>query len=100
MSVSAVRIMGRYQGATGYERHVREFTRELVRQRVAIHLSHHPGWDPKGLPAEKREMWFEGFSNPVDARNALHFAMPHQVEPVPGLVNVNYTMFESTRIPR
>lgn len=95
----AVRVFGPFLGATGYEHHVREFVRELTGRGIAVHLTHMNQWSPEGMPPALREPWFERLSAPVDARVALHFCMPHQVKPVPGVVNVNFTMFESNRIP-
>ena len=46
------------------------------------------------LPIELRDSWFDTLDRPVGARTVLHFSTPLQVRPVPGRVNVNYTMFE------
>src|SRR5690606_15425593 len=45
-----------------------------------------------------RDPWFESLSEPVDARVKLHFSFPIHVEPDPVCTNVNFTMFEATRI--
>jgi len=46
-----------------------------------------------------RDPWFESLRRPLGARTVLQFCMPHQVVPAHGRVNVNYTMFEASRIP-
>src|SRR5947209_2860022 len=100
MPLEALRIHGPYKGMSGYEHHVREFVLELHRQGVAIQLIDLPGWNPIKLPVNQQNPWFDTLNRPVDAKVALHFMMPHHVEPVPGMVNVNSTMFEATRIPQ
>ncbi len=59
-----------------------------------------PGWSQRKLTTSQRDEWFDTLSRPVDARTMLHFTMPHQVEPASGKRNINYTMFEATRVPR
>jgi glycosyltransferase involved in cell wall biosynthesis len=72
--------------------------RALHRLGVEIELRNLDVWGSEPLPPEKADPWFETLARPVDASVYLRFAMPHQVLPEPGLVNVNYTMFEATRI--
>jgi glycosyltransferase involved in cell wall biosynthesis len=72
--------------------------RELVRQGVAVQLIDFPLWGPAKLPVSMQDPWFDTLDRPVDARVALHFCMPHQVSTIPDHVNVNYTMFEASRI--
>ncbi|HWE63011.1 MAG TPA: glycosyltransferase, partial [Chloroflexota bacterium] len=85
-------------GPSGYDHHVREFVRELHRQGAAVELRDIPEWSPTKLPAFMREPWFESLDTPSAAPIVLHFCMPHQVVAEMGRVNVNYTMFEATRI--
>ena len=97
-SISAVRVRGPFKGPSGYDHHTREFVRELHNQGVAVELIDFPHWGPARLAPHQRDPWFESLGRPVGARVALHFCMPHQVAPDPGLANVNFTMFEATRI--
>jgi glycosyltransferase involved in cell wall biosynthesis len=98
MALSALTVRGPFKGPSGYEHHVREFVSELTRQGVAVQLTDLPQWGPAKLPDSKRDPWFDTLTQPVPARVALHFCMPHQLVPVPEHVNVNYTMFEASRI--
>src|SRR5579884_4196887 len=99
MTLSSLLVRGPYHGPSGYDHHTREFVRELVRQGVAVQLVDLPDWGPDRLPPTARDPWFDTLQRPVPARVALHFTMPHQVLPHPEMANVNYTMFEATRIP-
>jgi glycosyltransferase involved in cell wall biosynthesis len=56
------------------------------------------GWSPD-LPPTGGDDLLGRHTEPVDADVAVHFMMPDRCRPVPGLPNVNYTMFEATRIP-
>jgi glycosyltransferase involved in cell wall biosynthesis len=97
--INALHVRGSYTGPTGYEHHVREFVRELHRQSVSVQLTDLPLWGPAKLPLHLRDPWFDTLDRPTGARSVLHFCMPHQVELQAGRANVNYTMFEATRIP-
>jgi glycosyltransferase involved in cell wall biosynthesis len=66
---------------------------------VAVELIDLPEWGPARLADHQREGWFETLDRPVGARVSLQFCMPHQAIRYGGLVNVNYTMFEATRVP-
>jgi glycosyltransferase involved in cell wall biosynthesis len=99
MVVNALHVRGPFKGPTGYEHHVREFVRELHRQGVRVQLTDLPLWGPAKLPPQLRDPWFDSLDRPTDAHSVLHFCMPHQVELEAGRANVNYTMFEATRIP-
>jgi glycosyltransferase involved in cell wall biosynthesis len=96
---NALRIRGPFRGPTGYDRHVRGFTRALHALGVAVQLHDEPRWGPVELPAELRDPWFETLHRPVGARTVVHFTMPPQVRATPGRIHVNYTMFEATPIP-
>lgn len=98
-SLTAVQVHGPFRGPSGYEHHVREFVRELDRQGVAVELIDLPEWGPTKLPPDLLDPWFATLTAPVGARVALHFCMPHQLKPDPRMIDVNYTMFEATRIP-
>ena len=93
-------VRGPYRGVSGHDRHVREFVRALARQGVRQQLVDIPEWGPTRLPEAYSEPWFDTLGRPVPADVMLHFCMPHQVAIHPGRLNVNYTMFEASRIPR
>lgn len=97
--ITALRVRGPFRGPSGYDHHVREFVRELVRQGVAVQLVDLPEWGPARLPDTARDPWFDQLSRPVDALITLHFSMPHQVISDGRGLDVNYTMFEATRPP-
>lgn len=97
--IAALRVRGPFRGPSGYDHHVREFVRELVRQDVAVQLVDLPEWGAARLPEQARDRWFDQLSQPVDASITLHFTMPHQVISDGHGLDVNYTMFEATRVP-
>jgi len=94
-----VHVVGPFAGATGHDRHTREFVRHLVRSGVPVQLTPLEGWSVP-LPDGVRETRFDTLRAPVDAGIALHFTMPTLCRPRAGAVNVNYTMFEADPIPR
>ncbi|MGE0133815.1 MAG: hypothetical protein AB7L91_06015 [Dehalococcoidia bacterium] len=96
---AGVRIRGPYHGQTGYDYHTREFTRALVGQGIEVALEQVGEWGPAGLPYELREPWFEHLRRPASLRANLHIAFPTQVRPALWTPDINYTMFELTRIP-
>jgi glycosyltransferase involved in cell wall biosynthesis len=98
MMSRAIKVRGPYKGASGHDHHVREFVRHLARQGIRQQLIDLPEWGPDKLPDAMRDPWFDTLSEPVDASAILHFCMPHQVKVETGLLNVNYTMFEASRI--
>jgi glycosyltransferase involved in cell wall biosynthesis len=95
----SLRVRGPFRGPSGYDHHVREFTRELVRQGIQVQLVDVPEWGATRLPANMADPWFEELLRPLDAPLTLHFTMPHQVKIDRTTLNVNYTMFEATRVP-
>jgi len=97
--LASLRVRGPFRGPSGYDHHVREFVREFVRQGVAVQLIDLPSWSPMMLPRGMRDPWFDELLRPLDAEMTLHFSMPHQVEIDRATLNVNYTMFEATRVP-
>src|SRR5262245_9222172 len=99
MAVRALTVRGPFRGSSGHDHHVREFVRGLAAMDVAVQLLDLPEWSPVKLSDGDRDPWFETLTAPVAAPVALHFCMPHQVKDVPGVLNVNYTMFEATRVP-
>ncbi len=94
-----VQIIGPVHGATGHDRHTREFTRHLVARGVPVQLTPLTGWSAP-LPPTVRESWFDEISATRDTDIALHFTMPTLCRPRPAKINVNYTMFEADRLPR
>jgi glycosyltransferase involved in cell wall biosynthesis len=98
-AVRSLAVRGPFRGASGHDRHTREFVRHLARQGVRVQLTDIPEWHPVKLPPGARDPWFDQLADPVDAAAVLHFCMPHQVRLSPGRLTVNYTMFEADRIP-
>ena len=94
-----VQVVGPFAGATGHDRHTREFVRHLVGRGVPVQLTSLEGWSVP-LPDGVRDTRFDALRAPVDAEVVVHFTMPTLCRPVPGRINVNYTMFEADRIPR
>ena len=96
--VRALTVRGPFRGGTGYDYHTRSFVRELVRLGVRVQLEELPRWS-RPLPRDLHDPFFESLAAPVDSSILLQFVMPHQVVERPGMRAVNYTMFETTRIP-
>ena len=96
--LKALEIRGPFRGTSGYDHHVRAFVRELWARGIAIQLADLPNWSAAKLPVELQDPWFERLNQPVGADIVVHFSMPHQVIVEPGKFNVNFTMFEATRV--
>ena len=92
-------VRGPFRGPTGHDHHVREFVRSFVAHGRRVQLIDVPEWSPARLPPHLVDPWFETLAAPVVSRTALHFCMPPQVAPGWGRLDVNYTMFEASRIP-
>jgi glycosyltransferase involved in cell wall biosynthesis len=92
-------VRGPFRGASGHDRHTREFVRELARQGVRVQLTDIPEWHPVKLPPEASDPWFEQLARPVHASATVHFCMPHQVVAGGTPLTVNYTMFEAGQVP-
>jgi glycosyltransferase involved in cell wall biosynthesis len=97
---AALTVRGSYRGYSGYDATVRSFVRHLVAAGVRVGLVDFPEWGPGRLPDDRRDPWFDALAAaPVDGSAAvLHFCMPTQVLVAPGRPNVNFTMFEATRV--
>jgi glycosyltransferase involved in cell wall biosynthesis len=95
----ALVVRGPFRGYSGHDRHTRAFARHLVAAGVRVQLVDLPEWSPLRLPSRALDAWFERQSRAVTASAVLHFCMPHQVRADPSRLNVNYTMFEGSRIP-
>jgi glycosyltransferase involved in cell wall biosynthesis len=98
--LKALSVIGPFRGPSGYDHHVREFVRELVRQRIEIELADLQRWTAVKLPDQVRDPWFDSLHKPVGANIVLHFTTPQYAVAVEDKRNVNFTMFEATRIPR
>src|SRR5579862_4732896 len=96
--VKALTVRGPFLTQTGYGHHTRQFVSELHRQGIAIELIDLPVWSRSVLPKEQRNRWYESLNKPVRSEITLHFCMPHQVQPDPGKLNVNFTMFEASHV--
>jgi glycosyltransferase involved in cell wall biosynthesis len=99
--VKALTIRGPFRGPTGYDQTVRGIARALHQQGIQLELRDIPGWGPARLPPEAQDPLFTTLERPQDgARTVLHFSLPHTAERCPGQLNVNFSMFETTRVPR
>ena len=93
-------IRGPFRGPTGYDQCVRGFARELHGQGVALEMRDMPEWSPAKLPAAAQDPLFSSLERPVDGiRTALQFCTPLQALPYAGKIDVNFTMFEASRVP-
>jgi glycosyltransferase involved in cell wall biosynthesis len=99
MNLDAVRVRGPFHGPSGYDHVVREVVSALQHLGIAVQLIDEPEWGPSQLPPQARNPWFDSLDRDVGAKLTVHFTMPHQVIPDEGMHNVNYTMFEATRVP-
>ena len=84
-------IAGSFQHYCGYGRHVREVGRGLSNLGITVAV-------PPG--ANNRAPWSETSDLPVSSSVILHICGPSSVRAVEGMLNVNYTTFETTRIPQ
>jgi glycosyltransferase involved in cell wall biosynthesis len=92
-------IHGHYRRPTGYGCHVREIVRALDKLGIRVRLIDLPTGSLGALPNEMRDSWFDKLDRPVSAGAILHICLPHQARIVDGMLNVNWTTFETTRIP-
>src|SRR5688572_8749313 len=97
--VQGVRIRGPFKGPSGYDNHVRQFVRSLSLRGVSVDLQDIPNWGPAQLPHHLRDPWYESLKGVAPPGSVVHFCFPTQVVPHRGLPNLNFTMFEGTRIP-
>jgi len=100
MSLAALRVRGPFRGASGYDSHVRSFVKELHRQGVKIQLENLEEWASTVIPSDHRDPLFDSMHEPVESPIVLQFCMPHQMKWHPGSIDVNFTMYESPRIPK
>ena len=92
-------VRGPYKGYSGHDCTVRSFVRYLVKAGARINLQDLAYWSPAKLTTDQRDSWFDQFEKPIESNIALHFCMPHQVKVLADKTNVNFTMFEASRIP-
>lgn len=97
--LTSLRIRGPFRGPSGYDHHVREVTRQIVRRGIRVQLIDVPEWSPVRLPDGLRDPLFESLDISVSAPITVHFTMPHQVLTDPTTLNVNFTTFEASRVP-
>lgn len=98
--MKALTIRGTFRGPTGYDQCVRGLARELLRQGVALELREVPDWGPVKLAPAAQDPLFASLERPVDnARTVLQFCLPPTALHYPGKLNVNFSMFETTRVP-
>lgn len=91
-------IYGPFRDTSGYSFMVRNFARSLLELGERIMLAGKL-WGPELDPGQ-RDPVLDNLGSPVAARAAVHFELPDHVFPIPGLVNVNFTMTEMSRVPR
>lgn len=94
----AVRVSAPVLGLTGYEHHSRRFIEGLAALGVRIQLSHLDQWTREPAPGGP-ERW-RALLPAQPARVHWYSYLPPAVGEPGGLPQVNYTMFESTRICR
>jgi len=92
-------IAGHYRRPTGYGCHTREIVRALDKLGIHVQLLDLPTGSFGSLPEEKRDSWFDTLNRPVSSCAILHICLPQQARIVEGMLNVNCTTFETTRIP-
>ncbi|HEX4167515.1 MAG TPA: hypothetical protein VHZ55_18775 [Bryobacteraceae bacterium] len=97
--VKALTVRGPFRGPSGYDHHVREFVRELDRQGIRVHLIDLPHWTAAKLSNPLKDSFFESLNRPVDSNIVLHLTLPQDAHSAHGKHNVNFTMFEASRIP-
>lgn len=85
-------LCGGYKPYSGYERHVREIVRALDKLGISVKLI----GPPRG---NNREVWFDTLNLPDSSSVILHVRMPHGARISESMLSVNYTTFETTRIP-
>ena len=100
MVMTALSVLGPFRSQTGYGHHTRQFVSALHRLGIAIELIDFPQWSSAVVPPEQRNPRYETLQTPVSSEIVLHFCMPHQLTPDTRKLNVNFTMFEATRVPQ
>lgn len=93
-------IRGPFRGLTGYDQLVREFAGGLIRKGIGVTLIDFPEWSRDKLQGLEESRFTPSELSTEVADTALHFMMPHQVQAIPKKININFTMFEASRIPR
>lgn len=96
--LKSLRIRGPFRGLSGYDHHTREFTRAIAALGVEVELVDFREWGSVRLPYTQLDPWFDRLNRPVDSDLTLHFTMPHQVVSDGCSLDINFTMFEATRV--
>jgi hypothetical protein len=92
------RITGPFRGITGYDKVVRSVVPRLRSRGIAVDLRELGNWTATHLgEALPRDLLRPERRRFPDLH--LHFCLPTQVIPSPRCRNINYSMFEATRIP-
>ena len=93
-------VRGPFRDTSGYAHMVRRFVHGLRDRSLAINLID-LNVDFVPLMAEgQRDPALDRLDRPVPARSLLTFAIPSVAERIPGLLPVNFTMFEAHPVPR
>jgi glycosyltransferase involved in cell wall biosynthesis len=97
--MNALTLRGSYRGFSGHDLVVRSLARQLLERGVELQMIDMPRWSPGKLPRAARDSLLAGRWTPVPSKTVVHFCMPHQARPFPGMANVNFTTFEGSRLP-
>lgn len=98
--MKSLTVRGPFRGPTGYDQTVRGFARELHRLGVALEMRDIPDWCATQLATEQQDPLFASLERPrEDSQTALQFCLPLSTLLYPGKLNVNFTAFETTRVP-
>lgn len=98
-----IHVRGPVNGPTGYEECCRGLLRALYLQGHSVHLEPLAGWGRYEIQRSDltNKSLAVQISNQIPTSSPmLHFCLPEQTQERPGGVNLNYTMFEVSRIPR
>jgi len=98
--IKSLTIRGPFRGPTGHDHHTRAFVRHLLAAGVRIQLLDVPAWGPRRMAPSHPDPLVDTLATPVGADIVLHFCMPHQVAGGLTRFDVNFTMFEASRVPR
>lgn len=84
---------------SGYGTHVREIIAALGKLGISVKLVGFGNSRCSESPKKKGNSCFDRSDLPINSSVILHFCGPRRVKIAEGMLNVNYTTFESTRIP-
>lgn len=92
-----IAVRGPFRDTSGYSVVVRSFLRHWLDSGERVILAGKM-WGPE-LDEGKRDPELDGLNQPVFAETAIHFDVPDEVLPVPGMRNINLSMTETSRVP-